>query len=214
MALDHLHRIVVEGPIGVGKTSLAHKLADHLRADLLLEAPQTNPFLERFYREPERYALQVQLAFLIQRNQQMQAWHNALLATQRTVGDFLFAKDRLFAALTLPDDELALYDAMAAALKPPAQRIDLVIALQATPAALLARIAKRGIAYESAIDADYLQRLCDGYGELFHRYDDAPVLIVDTAHFNPIDSDDDFRTLLERIEAMRGRKAFLNLAAS
>ncbi len=214
MALDHLRRIVIEGPIAAGKTSLAQRLAQHLHAEVLLEQPEANPFLERFYREPARYALPVQLAFLVQRRNQMQRWHNALLAGQRMVGDFLYQKDRLFASLTLPDDELALYDAMAAAAPPVPQRVDLVIGLQAQPADLLARLDRRGYAYEASIDTDYLQRVCDAYGELFHRYDDAPLLLVESTHFNPVERDDDFQRLLARIEAMRGRREFLNLAAS
>jgi deoxyadenosine/deoxycytidine kinase len=135
------------------------------------------------------------------------------MAGQRMVANFLIAKDRLHAALNLSGDELALYDTIAARLAVPAQRADLVIVLQATPSLLRERIVRRGEPGETGIDEHYLQRLAAAYGELFHRYDDAPVLVIDTAHFNPVDNDDDFRTLLSRIESMRGRKAFLNLAA-
>lgn len=212
--LDHLRRIVVEGPVGAGKTALAQRLAQTLHAGELPDVAHANPFLERFYREPERHALTVQLAFLEQRLTQLQTWQDALLAGQRVVGDYLFEKDRLYAELTLLEDELALYRALAARMPAPAQRVDLVIALQATPALLRERIGRRGTPGEEHIDESYLQRLVEAYGELFLRYDEAPVLIVDTAHFNPVDNDDDFRTLLSRIEDMRGRKAFLNLAAS
>jgi deoxyadenosine/deoxycytidine kinase len=209
MALDHLRRIVVEGPIGVGKTALAQRLADHLRAATLFETPAENPFLARFYEDPERFALPVQLRFLLQRAERLAAWHKATLAGERIVADSFLPRDRLFAQLTLPADELALYDAMAKALALPQQRIDLVICLQARAEDLLPRIAKRAVPYESGIDAEYLGRICAAYGELFLYYD---ALIVDTAAFDPSGNDDDFRTLLARIDAMRGPKEFIKLA--
>jgi len=211
--LDHLRRIVIEGPAGSGKAALAQRLAHYLHAGELPDGARNNPFLERFYRDPQRYALPMQLACLNQRVSQLQQWHAAMFAGQRMITNFLYARDRLYASLTLEADELALYDALTARLQVPAQRVDLVIMLQAQPSLLRERIARRGLPGESGIEEQYLQRLTDAYGELFHRYDDAPVLIVNTAHFNPVDNDVDFRTLLSRIENMRGRKAFLNLAA-
>jgi deoxyguanosine kinase len=213
MALDHLRRIVIEGPIAVGKTSLAQRLAPHLHAKLVLEQPEANPFLERYYRDPARFALPVQLAFLAQRREQMQQWQTASQQGERLVGDFLFQKDRLFADLTLPEDEAALYHAMADAAPVGSQDIDLVIGLQAKPADLLARLVQRGHAYESSVDLTYLERVCDAYGEFFHRYDAAPLLLVESTHFNPVEREADFQLLLERIAAMRGRREFLNFAA-
>lgn len=214
MALDHLQRIVIEGPIAVGKTSLAQRLAAHLHARLLLEQPEANPFLERFYRDPTRYALPVQLAFLAQRRAQMHAWQAAVQAGERLVGDFLFQKDRLFADLTLPADEAALYHAMADAAPVAPQAVDLVIGLQAKPADLMSRLTRRGHAYEASIDVTYLGRVCDAYGEFFHRYDAVPLLLIESTHFNPVERDEDFQLLLSRIEAMRGRREFVNFAAT
>jgi len=211
--LDHLRRIVVEGPVGSGKTALAQRLAQILQAGELPDATRASPFLERFYRDPARHALALQLDCLNRRVAQVQQWHAAMLAGQRLVSNFLYARDRVYAALNLPADELALYDAIAARMAPAPQRADLVILLEAAPSLLRERILRRGAPGENAIEESYLQRLVDAYGELFHRYDDAPVLIVNTTHFNPVDNVVDFRTLLSRIESMRGRKAFLNLAA-
>ena len=212
MALDHLRRIVVEGPIGVGKTALAQRLSDHLRAATLFETPAENTFIARFYEDPARYALPVQLRFLLQRAERLKAWHKATLAGERIVADSFLPRDRLFAQLTLPADELALYDAMANALALPQQRIDLVICLQARAEDLLPRITRRAVPYETGIDAEYLDRICAAYGELFLYYDAAPTMIVDTAAFDPAGNDDDFRTLLARIDAMRGPKEFIKLA--
>ncbi|MGT2430125.1 deoxynucleoside kinase [Cupriavidus basilensis] len=143
-----------------------------------------------------------------QRAQRLQTWQAALLAGQRMVADFLYTQEPSHAGLALPEDELALYDALAARLPAQGQRVDLVIVLQASPALLRERIARRNAPGESSIDEAYLERLSDAYGELFHRYDEAPVMIVDTAHFSPVDNDADFRTLLSRIENMRGRRPF------
>lgn len=212
--LDHLRRIVVEGPVGSGKTALAQRLAQTLQAAQMPDGARSSPFLERYFRDPARHALALQLDCLNRRVEQGQQWHAAVLAGQRTVANFLLARDRLYAALNLPADELALYDAIAARIAPPPQRVDLVILLEAAPSLLRERILRRGAPGEGALDESYLQRLADAYGELFHRYDDAPVLVVNTTHFNPVDNAADFRTLLSRIETMRGRKAFLNLAAT
>jgi deoxyadenosine/deoxycytidine kinase len=204
--------IVVEGPIGAGKTSLARRLADRFDARTVLEEPQANPFLERFYRDSARYALPTQLFFLFQRANQLRDLAQRELFSQAAVGDFLFEKDPLFARLTLSDDELALYRQIFASLRPQAPTPDLVIYLQAQPDTLVERVRRRGIASEAAISEAYLRALVDAYSRFFHHFDAAPVLIVNTEHLNPVDRDADFELLLQHVAGMRGRRGFFNLA--
>src|SRR5437868_277511 len=177
-ALERYHHIAVEGPIGVGKSSLALRLARHLNAELMLEQPAENPFLSRFYGDMPGYAFQTQLFFLFQRLKQMQAVAQPGMFSSAIVGDFLFAKDVLFARLTLSDDEFRLYSQMYAQLAPQVREPDLVIWLQASPETLLQRIRRRAIGMELGISADYLQRLCDAYVEYFHAYEGAPVFAI------------------------------------
>jgi len=208
--LQRFRHIVVEGPIGVGKSTLARKLAAHLGADLLLEQPEENPFLGRFYGDMPGYAFQTQLFFLFQRLKQMQSVAQPGMFASALVGDFLFAKDAIFARLNLSDDEFRLYSQMYAQVGPQVREPDLVIWLQASPQTLLQRIHKRAIGIEQGIKADYLQRLCDAYVEYFHGYDGAPVFAIGTEHFNPVERDADFETLLQRLAAFKGRREFFN----
>lgn len=208
--LRRFRHVVVEGPIGVGKSSLARKLADHLGADLLLEQPEDNPFLGRFYDDMPGYAFQTQLFFLFQRLKQMQSVAQPGMFSSALVGDFLFAKDALFARLNLSDDEFNLYAQMYAKLAPQVREPDLVIWLQASPATLLQRVRRRAIAIEQGISADYLQRVCAAYSEYFRGYDGAPVFGVGTERFNPVDRDADFETLLQHLAAFEGRRAFFD----
>jgi deoxyguanosine kinase len=208
--LRRFRHIVVEGPIGVGKTSLARKLADHLGAELMLEAPQDNPFLDRFYEDMHGYAFQTQIFFLFQRLKQMQSVAQQGMFSHAVVGDYLFSKDTLFARLNLSDDEFRLYTQMYSQIAPQVREPDIVIWLQASPETLLQRIRKRAIRMEQGIEPEYLKRLCDAYVEYFHSYEGAPVFAIGTEHFNPIDSDADFATLLERVAAFRGRREFFN----
>ena len=209
-ALRRFRHIVIEGPVGVGKTSLARRLAAHLGSDLMLEQAHENPFLGRFYDDMPGYAFQTQLFFLFQRLRQMQGVAQPGMFSPGIVGDFLFGKDALFARLTLSDDEFRLYTQMYSQLAPQVHEPDLVIWLQAPPATLLQRIRRRAIPMERGIAPDYLQRLCEAYVEYFRGYDGAPVLALGTERFNPIDRDADFAQLLRRIEQFEGRRQFFD----
>ena len=211
MDLAACHYIVVEGPIGAGKTSLARELAQHLRADALLELPEQNPFLARFYDDMARYALPVQLTFLFQRADQLRALAQLDLFRKPTVADFLLDKDPLFARLNLSDDEYALYDKVFQHLKPQTPTPDLVIYLQAPVATLVDRVQKRGVEYERSIAPEYLTRLAEGYTRFFYQYDEAPLLIINSERLNFVDNPGHFKLLLERVSQMRSRREFFNL---
>lgn len=211
MTLDRFKYVVVEGPIGAGKTTLARKLADSLGAHPLLELPQENPFLEKFYRDPSRFALPTQMFFLFQRMNQLRDLTQTDLFNARVVSDFLLDKDPIFARLTLDDDELNLYQQLYGHLRPQAAVPDLVIYLQAQPETLVDRVKKRGIPMEAGISEVYLYRLCESYSRFFYHYDAAPLLIVNTENLNPIGRDEDYHLLLKRIANMRGKREFFNL---
>jgi len=201
------HRfIVLEGPIGVGKTVLATRLASTLMGELILERADENPFLERFYRNPRAGALPAQLYFLFQRAQQLAALKQQDMFASLRVADYLIDKDRLFARTTLDDEEYRLYEQVYAKLAIDAPKPDLVIYLQAPVDVLLARIGRRGIQYEQFIDRGYLERLNDAYARYFHEYDATALLIVNAADIDPVNSEQDFEELLAAIKRMgRGR---------
>ena len=209
--LESARHIVVEGPIGVGKTSLARRLAEHLDADLLLEQPEANPFLARFYQNPQRYALQTQLCFLFQRLDQMRGLAQPELFTRTVISDYLMEKELLFAGLTLGDDEYGLYrqiyDRVSRQAGPAP---DLVIYLQASPETLISRVRKRGIEMERKISDDYLALLGETYTRFFHDYAAAPVIVVNSERLNFVDDPDDFLLLVQRIETMRGPREYFN----
>ena len=204
------HYIVVEGPIGVGKTSLARKLADSMSAELVLEQAAHNPFLERFYRSPKAGAFPAQLYFLFQRAQQLGALNQADLFTQLRIADYLIEKDRLFAQVTLDEAEYSLYDQVYAKLGIVSPKPDLVVYLQAPASVLLERIVKRGIDYEQRIDVQYLERLNEAYAKFFHEYEAAPLLIVNAASIDPVGSDSDYEELLAAIRRMNRGKLYYN----
>jgi deoxyadenosine/deoxycytidine kinase len=201
------HRyIAIEGPIGVGKTSLARRLAATLNAQLVLEQAEENPFLERFYRNPRVGALPAQLFFLFQRAQQQASLAQGDMFGSVRVADYLLAKDDLFARMTLDDEEYGLYRQVHERLAIEAPRPDLVVYLQAPVDVLLDRIARRGIAHESLIDRDYLTRLNEAYARFFLAYEGGPLLIVNAAAIDPVSNDADYEELLGQIaRTVRGR---------
>jgi deoxyadenosine/deoxycytidine kinase len=211
--VDKFRYLVVEGPIGAGKTSLARRLAARLSADLLLEQPAENPFLARFYEDMTRYALPAQLFFLFQRARMLEPLAQPDMFGRPVVADFLLDKDPLFARLTLSSDELALYEKIYEALRPRAPVPDLVIYLQAPPATLVERVRRRGTGYERGIGEDYLSMLAEGYARFFYHYAQSPVLIVNSENLNFVERDADFELLVSRMRAMRSRREFFNLGA-
>ena len=205
------HRYVaVEGPIGVGKTSLARRLAKSFGSELVLEQGEENPFLERFYKNPRAAAFQTQLYFLFQRSRQLQELRQADLFERVRVADYLLDKDRLFARVTLDAAEFRLYEQVyeKLALDPP--KPDLVVYLQAPVDVLLERIARRGIAHESLIDRAYLTRLNEAYARFFHEYNAAPLLIVNAAQIDPVSNQADFDELLGAIRRMKRGRLYYN----
>jgi deoxyadenosine/deoxycytidine kinase len=204
--------IVVEGPIGCGKTSLANRLAQRMNASVLLEDPTSNPFLGQFYRDMRRYALPTQLFFLFQRVQQLEALKQPDLFARPTVADFTLAKDPLFARLTLDDAEYQLYRRIYEHVKPQVPVPDLVIYLQASVNTLIHRVKKRGNPIEGGIDEDYLRRLSEAYTRYFYDYADSPLLIINSERLNFVDNPAHLDLLVERVEAMRGGREFFNRA--
>lgn len=201
--------IVVEGPIGVGKTSLARKLAAEFDAELLLEAPEENPFLARFYEYPEQGALPTQLCFLMQRAQKLSVLRQGDIFNPMRVADFMLEKDRLFARLTLDAAELQLYEQFHAHLAVDTPSPGLVIYLQAPVDVLLARIRKRGRDYERRIENAYVERINSSYTDFFYNYSDAPLLIVNAAEIDLVTNARDYRELLEQIYTSdQGRRYF------
>jgi len=211
MDVDKCRYIVVEGPIGAGKTSLALELAQRISAETLLERPEENPFLARFYEDMARYALPTQLNFLFQRVDQLTGVGQLDMFRRAIVGDFLLDKDPLFARLNLSDAEYRLYEKVYSHLKLQTATPDLVVYLQAPVATLVERVHRRGVDYERTISEHYLARIADAYSRYFYQYDAAPLLIVNSERLNFVANRDHVDLLLARIGTMRGRREFFNL---
>lgn len=194
--------IVIEGPIGVGKTSLTKLLAEEFHARLILEKPEENPFLPQFYRDRKKYAFQTQIFFLLNRFRQQKEIAQFDLFNQVTLSDYLFAKDRIFASLNLDDHELALYEQIYGLLNGQIPTPDLVIYLQAKPEVLLQRIKSRNIAYEREVDLEYLKILTEAYNYYFFHYDQSPLLVVDTSEIDFVNRKEDFSQLIREIKQM------------
>ncbi len=206
--------IAVEGPIGVGKTALARRLAASLDADLVLEEVEANPFLERFYRDGRAAALPAQMFFLFARARQVEDMRQSDLFATTRISDYLFTRDRLFAELNLDAEELKLYDQIVANLDIDPPVPDLVIYLQASVDALLQRLARRNASYDRFVDRGYLERLTDAYARFFHAYDEGPLLIVNASQIDPVNNDADYEQLFRQIERTTGGRHFFNPVAA
>jgi deoxyadenosine/deoxycytidine kinase len=206
--------IAIEGPIGVGKTALAKRLAENLSADLVLEEVEENPFLERFYRDGRSAALPAQMFFLFARARQIEDLRQSDLFSSVRISDYLFTRDRLFAELNLDAEELKLYDQIADNLAVDAPVPDLVIYLQASVDALMQRLVRRNSNYDRFVDRAYLEKLTDAYARFFHAYDEGPLLIVNASQIDPVNNAADFEQLFQQIERTTGGRHFFNPVAA
>jgi deoxyadenosine/deoxycytidine kinase len=201
---------VVEGPIGVGKTTLARRIAASFGGALLLEQPADNPFLERFYRTPEQFALQTQLFFLFQRVKQLKELRQGDLFTPLRIADFMLEKDPLFARITLDDDELYLYEQIYQHLATEVPTPDLVIYLQAPVDDLVSRIRRRGVLFERNMERDYLEQLADSYTRYFLGYNQSPLLMVNAENMNFLENDEHYGLLLEEVSRISSGRHYFN----
>ena len=195
--------IVVEGVIGAGKTSLARMLSERLKARLVLEEVEENPFLKDFYRDRARFAFQTQMHFLFSRYQQQRGLRQLELFAERMVSDYLFQKDRIFAGLNLSDRELALYERLVGWLELDVMRPDVVVYLQASPDTLMERIERRGRPFEKDMEREYLRQLNEAYNHFFFHYVESPLLVVNTNGIDFVNNPDDFSDLERRILSHR-----------
>lgn len=210
-----MHRyIAIEGPIGVGKSSLAKILAQKYAYRLVKEEVSGNPFLERFYENPRKFAFQTQLFFLLSRYRQQRELAQGDLFEGGLVCDYILAKDKIFALINLEDDEVSLYESIYKLLVSTLPKPDLVIYLQARPEILLSRVRKRGIAYERNISLDYLRTLSDAYNEYFFHYNETPLLVVNTSEIDFVESPRDLEHLVREVKSVkRGTQHYIPLGS-
>ena len=206
--------IAIEGPIGVGKTALAKRLAESLSADLVLEELDGNPFLERFYRDGRSAALPAQMFFLFARARQIEDMRQSDLFSSVRISDYLFTRDRLFAELNLDTEELKLYDQIVDNLAVSAPVPDLVIYLQSSVDSIMQRLARRNLPYDRFVERSYLEKLTEAYSRFFHNYDDGPLLIVNASQIDPINNEADYERLFQQIECTTGGRHFFNPASA
>jgi len=200
---DEPRYIAVEGPIGVGKTSLARALVTEFQARAVLERVEENPFLHKFYRDPARYAFSTQIFFLLSRYRQQRELAKLDLSQQATVADYLFAKDGIFARATLRPEELALYEQVYRMLDLDLPKPGLVVYLEARPDILLGRVRKRGRDYEKAMRTRYVERIAEAFRQFFHYYQEAPLLVVNCSDIDFVEHGGDFADLINEIRSMR-----------
>jgi deoxyadenosine/deoxycytidine kinase len=206
--------IAIEGPIGVGKSSLATILAQKYASRLVKEEVSGNPFLERFYENPRKFAFQTQLFFLLSRYRQQRELAQGDLFEGGLVCDYILAKDKIFALINLEDDEISLYESIYKLLVSTLPKPDLVIYLQARPEVLLSRVRKRGIAYERNISLDYLRTLSDAYNEYFFHYNETPLLVVNTSEIDFVESPRDLEHLVREVKSVkRGTQHYIPLGS-
>ena len=206
--------IAIEGPIGVGKSSLAKLLAQKYASRLVKEEVEGNPFLERFYENPRKFAFQTQLFFLLSRYRQQRELAQGDLFEAGLVCDYILAKDKIFALINLEDDEISLYESIYKLLVSTLPKPDLVIYLQARPEVLLSRVRKRGIAYERNISLDYLRTLSDAYNEYFFHYNETPLLVVNTSEIDFVESPRDLEHLVREVKSVkRGTQHYIPLGS-
>ena len=206
--------MAIEGAIGVGKTSLAKILANQFGWRLVQEEVGHNPFLERFYENPRKFAFQTQLFFLVSRYRQQRELAQGNLFEKGVVSDYVLAKDKIFALINLEDDEISLYDSIYRLLVPTVPRPDLVIYLQARPEVLISRVRKRGVEYERNISLDYLKTLSDAYNEYFFHYNETPLLVVNTSEIDFVESPRDLEHLVREVKSVkRGTHHYIPLGS-
>jgi deoxyguanosine kinase len=199
----HARYIVIDGPIGVGKTSLATLLAPELNARLIFERAEENPFLTDFYHDPARFRFQTQIFFLLNRFAQQEEFSQHDLFNQVTISDYLFAKDRIFAYLNLNDHELALYEQIYKMIEPKVVRPDLVIFLQADTETILRRIKQRARPFEKEVSRDYIEAVNEAYSHYFFRYTETPLLVINTSDIDFVHNPQDLDDLIRQILSMR-----------